>query len=176
MPIPDLPNLDSRLRGNDGLYRSALAVFLAAWLPLAAAGQAMTEQETASIGAREIKKIPREFVNAPKAKRFSLAAKHDDDAAAARHIEEIRVLGSRDPEDITAPNRAPMLAFREMLENDKPLTPLQKTKIALCFIGLCGGNYGPDGAPVESQAVSRAESRTNQSSLQMSTRFGGTYQ
>jgi hypothetical protein len=123
-----------------------------------------------------IKKIPKDVINAPKPKRFSEAAKKEEASATGRDVEEIRVIGERDPEDVSPSKRPPMLVFRDRLENDRPLTPWQKTQIALCFIGLCAPKYGPEGIPVESKALTRAEQQTDKSSLQISQQFRGTFQ
>ncbi len=141
-----------------------------------ATNRPLTETELASPGAQAISKLPREFINAPKAKRFSLRAKQDDDIAAGREIEEIRVIGERDPEDAVAAKRPPSLVFRNQLERDKTLSAKDITMMGLCFIGLCGSNYGPDGAPVEDKTFTRAELKKDKSSLDMSKQFAGTYQ
>ena len=140
------------------------------------ASQVLREVDLDGTAARMIKTVPKEIINAPKAKRFSLAARHDEDQATARYAEEIRVFGDRDPEDVTSPKRTPMLAFRDKLEREKTLTPKDITMMGLCFIGLCGAHYGPDGAPVEDRAFTRAETKKNKSSLEMSQQFRGTYQ
>jgi hypothetical protein len=136
----------------------------------------LSEEDISSHGAKMIKKIPKDVINAPKPKRFSEAAKKEESAAATSDVEEIRVIGERDPEDVSPSKRAPMLAFRERLENDRPLTPWQKTQIGLCLIGLCGAKYGPEGIPVESKAFTRAEEQTDKSSLQLSKQFRGALQ
>jgi hypothetical protein len=141
----------------------------------AAAANTLTPQQLESPAAAAIRNLPKEVVNAPKPKRFSLAAQREDAAAAGRATEEILVLGDRDPEDLLK-KRPPMLAFRDRMDRERPMTPKEKTQLALCFIGLCGGNYGPDGAPIESKAFSRSELAGKRSTLEMTQQFRGTVQ
>ncbi len=145
-------------------------------VPMLAGAAPLPDAELDGAAARLIKSVPKEILHAPKAKRFSHAARQEEDEAAARYVEEIRVFGDRDPEDVISPRRPPMLAFRDRLEREKTLTPKDITMMGLCFIGLCGANYGPDGAPVEDRAYTRAEKGTNKSSLELSRQFRGTYQ
>ncbi len=125
--------------------------------------------------AAAIRKLPKDFVNAPKAKRFSLAAKRDEDDAAKRGIDEIVVTGQRDPEDVIS-KRSSMAAFRQQLERDKPITPKQIAQGALCLIGLCSADYGPEGIPVENTAYNRGEKGAKKTVLEQSLQFRGTYQ
>jgi len=129
-----------------------------------------------SPAAAAIRKLPKDMVNAPKPKRFSVEAKRDEDVAGDRVTEEILVRGEREPEDVLGPRKSPMQVFREKLERDRPMTPKEKTQLALCFIGLCAANYGPDGAPVENMAYSRAERGAKKSTLELSQQFRGTLQ
>ena len=129
-----------------------------------------------SPAATAVRKLPKDAISAPKAKRFSLEAKRDQDVIDARAIEEILVRGERDPEDVLGPRKSGFQVFREKLERDRPMTPKEKTQLALCFIGLCSRNYGPEGIPVESNAYTRAERGTNKSSLELSQQFRGTLQ
>jgi len=68
-----------------------------------------------------------------------------------------------------------MAQFRERLEKDRPMTPKEKTQLALCFIGLCG-IYGPDGLPREPSLDERREARSNQSTTQLNNQFRGALQ
>jgi hypothetical protein len=122
-----------------------------------------------------IKKIPRELVNAPREKRFSLAEQRDQAERLQRGIDVIEVYGVRDPEDVTAKKLAPMLAFRQRLEKDKPLTPWQIARMPFCFIGLCP-SYGSEGIPVEDTATTRGERNAQKSSLELANQFRGTLQ
>ncbi len=128
-----------------------------------------------SPAATAVRKLPKEFVNAPKAKRFSLAAKQEEDEAAKRGIDEIVVTGQRDPEDVLT-KRTPMAAFRDKMERDRPTTPKEKVQMALCLVGLCGANYGPEGIPVENTAYNRGEKGAKKTVLEQSLQFRGTYQ
>ena len=144
--------------------------------PMMAAAAQLRDAELDNAAAKLIKSVPKEILLAPRAKRYSQAARQEEDEAAAHTIEEIRVFGDRDPEDVGNPKRPPMLAFRDKLEREKTYTPKEITMGVLCFIGLCGANYGPDGAPVEDRAFTRAEKGTKKSSLELSRQFRGTYQ
>jgi hypothetical protein len=143
---------------------------------LSANTKPLTDEDIASTAAKMIKKIPRDVINAPKAKRFSNAAAAEEDAKLAGLTESITVVSERDPEDVNISKRPPMLVFRERLENERPSTPYEKAQTVLCIIGLCGRGYGPDGAPVENRAYTRAEKKVDKSSLEMSKQFTGTYQ
>lgn len=57
--------------------------------------------------------------------------------AEIQTLEEIKVRDRLDPEDYVAPKTAPMLAFRAKLDRQRPMTPQEITKLALCFIALC---------------------------------------
>ncbi len=153
-----------------------VAIVAAAALPASPAARPLTETDLASPAANAIKKVPKEVINAPKPKRFSLEAKQDEDLAAARYTEEIRVFGDRDPEDVVAQKRPPLLAFRDKLARERTLTPKDITMMGLCLIGLCGANYGQDGAPVEDKTIPRGERGAQKSSIEMIRQFSGTYQ
>lgn len=152
------------------------SILAAAALPMSVVARPLTAADLASPGASAIKKVPKEIINAPKPKRFSLEAKQDEDLAAARYVEEISVLGDRDPEDVTLQKRPPMLAFRDKLARERTLTPKDITVMGLCFIGLCGANYGPEGIPVESNTATRGELGAKKSSIDLIKQFSGTYQ
>lgn len=129
-----------------------------------------------SPGAAAVRKVPREILNLAKPKRFSLEARRAEEEAAKQQIDEIRVFGQRDPDDVVKPKKPPIQALRERLEKDRPMTPAEKAKLALCLIGLCAANYGPEGIPVEGKAFTRGESGAGKSSLEMSQQFRGTLQ
>jgi hypothetical protein len=134
----------------------------------------ITLPETAAESA--IRKLPKEVVNAPRARRFSLVAQRAQEESSKRGVDEIVVYGRGDPEDFVS-KRAPMLAFRDRLDRTpSPMTPAQKAQLALCLIGLCGLGYGADGIPVENTAYTRAEKNKDKSSLQQSMQFRGTFQ
>jgi hypothetical protein len=136
----------------------------------------LTDDELASPAAKMIKKVPKNEINAPKPKRFSNAAAAEEDRKLAGMTESITVVSERDPEDINAAKRPPMLVFRERLENERHSTPYEKAQTVLCILGFCGKGYGPEGAPVENRAYTRAEKKVDKSSLEMSKQFTGTYQ
>ena len=176
-----MPNIIIDAKTNTAVHHKAAVLFvlLVSFLALSnrlLAAESLRETDLDSRAAKMIKVVPKEIINAPKAKQFSMAAKYDDDLAVAKYIEEIRVYGEREPEDMTGPKLPPMLAFRDKLEREKTYTPKEITMMGLCFIGLCGLNYGPDGAPVEDRAFTRGEKGTNKSSLKLSRQFRGTYQ
>lgn len=89
-------------------------------------------------------------------------------------LDEIRVYGQIDPEDYVK-RKERFAAFRERLERDRPLTPKEKARLALCLVGLCG-LYGPDGLPREVRATDRTEARTLRSSSELHRQFRGTLQ
>lgn len=115
------------------------------------------------------------MINAPTPKRFSLEAQREQERSAESNTEEIIVFGGRDPADVIS-KRGGMAAFREKLERDRPMTPKEKAQLALCFIGLCGAQYGPEGIPVENTASTRGEKGVRKSSLELSQQFRGTFQ
>ncbi len=122
-----------------------------------------------------VKKLPKEVVNAAPARRFATADKNEEAAStAAIRLEEIRIYDQVDPEDYARRN-TDMQRFHDRLEKERPLTPKEKTKLVLCFIGLCA-NYGPDGIPREPTLAERNEARTTQSTAQLITQFRGTVQ
>ncbi len=82
--------------------------------------------------------------------------KHASASEAIQHLEEIRVHGAIEPEDYVAPKRAPMLEFRARLDRQRPRTPQEIVKGALCMVGLCAG-LPPEVAPEQ-----RTEARTRQ--------------
>jgi len=135
---------------------------------------ALSAAELESPAAAALRKLPKEFVNSPKARRFSLAAQRDEDTASARPPEEFIVRAERDPEDVLR-KKSGMQNLRERLERDRPMTLAEKSKLALCFIGLCA-DYGPDGAPHEDKTFSRSEQAAKRSTLEMTQQFRGTYQ
>ena len=57
--------------------------------------------------------------------------------AEIQTLDEIKVRDRLDPEDYVAPKNPPMLAFRAKLDRQRPMTPQEITKLALCFISLC---------------------------------------
>ncbi len=122
-----------------------------------------------------VKKLPKEVVTAPAPRRFATVDKNEEAAStAAIRLEEIRVYDQMDPEDY-ARRKTDMQQFHDRLEKDRPMTPKEKTKLVLCFIGLCA-NYGPDGIPREPTPDERREARTTQSTAQLITQFRGTLQ
>lgn len=127
-----------------------------------------------SPAATQIKKLPKDVVNARQPRRFSQAAEREEAAALDRSIDEIRVIADRDPDDVVR-RVAPFDEFRNRMENDRRMTPADIAKIGLCFFGLCGANYGPDGAPVESKAFTRGEAAKARSTLDLG-RVRGTVQ
>jgi hypothetical protein len=127
-----------------------------------------------SPAATHIKKVPKEILNGVQPRRFSQAAEREQAAALERNVDEIRVIADRDPDDVTR-RVAPFDEFRSRMENDRRMTPADIAKLGLCLFGLCGANYGPDGAPVESKAFTRGESGKNRSTLELG-RVRGTVQ
>jgi hypothetical protein len=121
-----------------------------------------------------LKKLSKDEINAPREKRFSLAEQQLEAQRIERGLDVIEVIGQRDPEDISKRKLPPMLAFRARLDADKPLTPAQIAKGALCLIGLCA-NYGPDGLPPEPTREDKSEARKNRSTTELS-QVRGTYQ
>lgn len=121
-----------------------------------------------------VKKLPKEVVNAPAPRRFATRDSRNDEITAAVQMEEIRVYGQVDPEDYAKRNTA-MQQFQNRLENDRPMTPKEKTQLALCLIGLCA-MYGPDGLPREPSLAERGDARKNLSTIQLNTQFRGTLQ
>ena len=105
--------------------------------------------------------------------RFSVADKTRVDVVT--RLDEILIYGQVEPEDYVGPRKSPMMQFRDRLERDRPMTPKEKTQLALCFIGLCG-IYGPDGAPIEPSLDARREARLNQSTTHLNSQFKGTLQ
>ena len=121
-----------------------------------------------------VRKLPREVVNAPPPRRFATRDSRNDEISSAVQMEEIRVYGQVDPEDYARRNTN-LQQFHSRLENDRPTTPKEKTKMLLCFIGLCA-NYGPDGLPREPSLDERSEARTNLTTTQLNGQFRGTLQ
>jgi len=68
-----------------------------------------------------------------------------------------------------------MAPLRARLENDRPMTPADKVRLALCFVGLCA-DYGPDGLPREPGLDERSDARINQSTTQLNSQFRGALQ
>ena len=87
----------------------------------------------------------------------NIESKRASAANSIQRLEEIRVYGAIEPEDYVTPKRPPMLAFRARLERQRPRTPEEIVKGALCMIGLCAG-LPPEVAPEQ-----RTEARTRQS-------------
>ncbi len=94
---------------------------------------------------------------------------------AVTRLDEIFIYGQVDPEDYAGPGKSPIVKFRERLDKDRPMTPREKARLALCLIGLCA-NYGPDGIPREPSREERREARINQSTTQLNSQFNGTLQ
>ena len=138
---------------------------------------AATRDETPALDTpaqAAVKKLPKEVVNAPVPRRFATRDSRNDEINAAVQMEEIRVYGQVDPEDYAKRNTA-MQQFQNRLENDRPMTPKEKTQLALCLIGLCA-MYGPDGLPREPTLAERGDARKNLSTIQLNTQFRGTLQ
>ena len=135
----------------------------------------LSARDIESPAAAAIRKLPKENVITPRPKRFSLAEQREQELSTARGLDEITVFGVRDPEDVLK-KLPPMLAFRERMDRERPMTPKEKAQLVLCFIGLCGANYGADGAPVEDKSFSRSELAAKRSTLEMSQQFRGTFQ
>ena len=156
----------------------ALLVMLLAALPVTAAAQAPPAAAPVAPAAFDTpaqtatRKLPKEYIHSTP-QRFS----KDDQkrVEAVTRLDEILVEGRIEPEDYVRPKKAPMAQFRERLEKDRPMTPKEKTQLALCFIGLCG-IYGPDGLPREPSLDERREARSNQSTTQLNSQFRGTLQ
>jgi len=167
----------SQLKLPATLIGLGIAGFLHAHAAIANANaKLLSADELASTAAQMLKKVPKSVINEPKAKRFSNAAAAAEEAQLAALTESITVVAERDPEDLNTSKRPPMLAFRDRLDKERPSTPYEKTQTALCMLGLCGKGYGPDGAPVENRAYTRAEKKVDQSTLELSKQFTGTYQ
>ena len=94
---------------------------------------------------------------------------------AVTRLDEILIYGQVEPEDYVGPGKAPLVLFRERLEQDRPMTPWEKIRLPLCLVGLCG-IYGPDGIPREPGLEERNEARANQSTTQLNSQFRGTLQ
>jgi hypothetical protein len=77
-----------------------------------------------------------------------------------QRLEEIRVMGTVDPEDYVAPKPTPMLVFRATLDKQRPRT-IADTLRALCF--LC-----PIAAPREGNTLDRVHERTSAAPARMS--------
>jgi hypothetical protein len=137
--------------------------------PASTAPTTIAPDKLDSPAATQIKKVPRDVINARAPRRFSQAEQREEIEAAKRNVDEIRVYADRDPEDV-ARSKSGFVQLRERMENDKPLTPAQIAQGALCFIGLCA-NYGPDGAPPEPARESTAKARREQSTTQQSRLF-----
>lgn len=118
------------------------------------------------------KRLPKVWVNQTP-QRFSAADKARVDVVT--RLDEILIYGQIEPEDYIGARKSPMMQFRDRLERDRPMTPKEKTQLALCFIGLCG-IYGPDGTPIEPSLEARSEARLNQSTTQLNSQFKGTLQ
>lgn len=136
----------------------------------------LTAKDLDSPAAAAVRKVPVDVLRLGKPKRFSLEAKREEEEALLRPTEEIRVFGLRDPDDVVAAKKPPMLAFRERLERDRPMTPAEKARVALCLIGLCATDYGPEGIPVETTSHTRGERGAGKTSLELSRQFRGTVQ
>ncbi len=63
-----------------------------------------------------------------------------------QRLDEIRVLGNAEPEDYVALRPSPMLAFRAMLDAERPLTIAERL-LAYCFI--CPKETPPEGNIVD---------------------------
>ena len=87
----------------------------------------------------------------------NIESKRASAANSIQRLEEIHVYGAIEPEDYVTPKRPPMLAFRARLERQRPRTPEEIVKGALCMLGLCAG-LPPEVAPEQ-----RTEARTRQS-------------
>lgn len=123
-----------------------------------------------------IKQLPKDVVNSPRPLRYSLAEQRDQEEGLRKGIDTITVYGQVDPEDYVS-KRSPMLVFRDTLDKTPgPMSPAQKAQAVLCLVGLCGANYGPDGAPVEDKSFSRGERNSRKSLLEQSSQFRGTLQ
>ena len=120
-----------------------------------------------------IRKLPANAANIPTPRRFSSGDYQNPRTAIV--LDEIRVYGQIEPEDYVGRKKTPLQQFHEHLERDRPLTPAEKTQLALCFIGLCS-IYGPDGAPAELSAADRSEARLQQSTTQLIGQFRGSLQ
>jgi hypothetical protein len=77
-----------------------------------------------------------------------------------QRLEEIRVLGTVDPEDYVAPKPPPMLVFRATLDKQRPRT-IADTLRALCLI--C-----PIAAPREGNILDRTDERKGAAPARMS--------
>ena len=159
-----------------GTNVAIIATAMMATLSYAEASNApLSSTDIESPSAAAIRKLPKESINTPTPKRFSLAEQREQELATARGLDEITVFGARDPEDVLK-KLPPMLAFRARMDRERPMTPKEKTQLVLCLLGLCGANYGPDGAPVEDKLFSRSELAAKRSTLEMSQQFRGTFQ
>ena len=114
-----------------------------------------------------IRKLPADALKEPPKRRFNSGDYVNPRVAIV--LDEIRVYGQIEPEDFTR-KKSPLAQFRERLEKDRPMTPAEKVKLALCFIGLCGG------VPVELSPEDRAEARLSQTTTQLNAQFRGTLQ
>ena len=146
------------------------------FMPVASlAVEALKPTDLDSPGAIALRKLSKDVINAPKPKRFSLEAQRQQELATPSGPEEIIVRADRDPDDVIS-TRARMEAFRDKLERERPMTPKEKAQLALCFVGLCAANYGPEGIPVENTAYTKGEKGAKKTFLEQSLLFRGTYQ
>lgn len=114
-----------------------------------------------------IRTLPTDALKAPPKRRFNSGDYINPRVVIV--LDEIRVYGQIEPEDFGR-KKSPLAQFRERLEKDRPMTPADKLKLALCFIGLCGG------VPVEISPEERAETRLSQSTTQLNAQFRGALQ
>ena len=111
--------------------------------------------------------MPADALKAPPKRRFNSGDYINPRVAIL--LDEIRVYGQIEPEDFIR-KKSPLAQFRERLERDRPMTPAEKVKLALCFVGLCGS------VPAEISPEERAEARLSQSTTQLNAQFRGTLQ
>ena len=84
-----------------------------------------------------VRSLPKTATVSAQKKEEIAKRKASEGPAEIQTLEEIKVRDRLDPEDYVAPKTAPMLVFREKLDAQRPMTPQEITKLALCFIKLC---------------------------------------
>jgi hypothetical protein len=129
-----------------------------------------------------VKDVSRETSAAPRADALKTPASVADAitrpaAENLQRLDEIRVFGRVDPEDYVARKPPPMLAFRQSLDKQRPMTPKEISLLLLCGLGLGGlcAAYNEDGSLKEVNTDGRAEERKNNTTLGES-RTRGTLQ
>lgn len=152
--------------------RSGLLAALLTYLPMTALADTVkpTVALPESRAAELVKKLPKEAL-----KEIRPFREPDNVAqpSGTQLLDEIRIYGVREPEDLRRPEKTPLAKLQDSLGNGFRPTPARQLCGLAQYIGLCP-TYTVEGLPPEGSIEERTETRSQRTIVQQ--KMAGTIQ